>query len=62
MKVTINRSGCISCGICEDVCPEVFRLDDEGLAEVINQPESDNEAGAVQAAEECPVDVILIEN
>lgn len=62
MKVTIDRSGCISCGICEAVCPKVFRLDDAGLAEVINQPDSESETDAAQATADCPVAVIAIED
>lgn len=61
MKVTIDRSGCISCGICESICPKVFRLDDEALAEVLNQPDASDETGAAQAAAECPTAVIIIE-
>lgn len=62
MKVTIDRSGCISCAICEMICPQVFRMDDEGLAEVIEQPNQRNESFVAQAAAECPVAVILTED
>ena len=27
------QEGCISCGACVATCPEVFRFDDDGLAE-----------------------------
>ena len=30
MRVTIDRDGCIGCGLCESICPEVFKLDEEG--------------------------------
>jgi ferredoxin len=62
MKVTIDRSGCISCGICESICPRVYRLDDEGLAEVVNQPDESSETAAAQAATDCPTAVIIIED
>lgn len=61
MKVTIDRSGCINCAICEMLCPQVFRMDDSGLAEVIAQPDKKSETSAAQAAAECPVAVIMIE-
>jgi len=61
MKVTIDRSGCISCGICASTCPDVFEMADDGLAVVIAQPNESNAADAAQAAEDCPVDVIKIE-
>ena len=38
MEVEINRDGCISCGLCESTCPEVFQIADDGLAEVIASP------------------------
>lgn len=60
MTITIDRSGCISCGVCEAICPKVFRLDNEGLAEVVQQPEADCETEAAQAAADCPVAVIII--
>jgi len=39
MKVSIDRDGCISCGNCEAVCPQVFKL----------QVEGDGKAGIVEA-------------
>lgn len=61
LTVTIDRSGCISCGICESTCPEVFAIASDGLAEVIAQPDENQAADAKQAAEDCPVDVIKVE-
>ena len=58
MLVDIDRSGCISCGLCVETCPEVFQFADDGLANVHAQPDQDNEEGAREAAENCPVSVI----
>jgi ferredoxin len=55
-KVWIEE-GCISCGLSEQICPEVFKLND--LAEVIEGINfSDYEAKIIEAAESCPVEVI----
>ena len=35
MHITIERGGCISCGLCEGTCPSVFHMAEDGLAEVI---------------------------
>lgn len=35
MNVSIDESGCIGCGLCTQVCPEVFEMGDFGVAEVI---------------------------
>ena len=32
---TIDRSGCIGCGLCPTLCPDVFAMAEDGLAEVI---------------------------
>ena len=62
MKATIERSGCIGCGLCAETCPAVFRMADDGLAEVHADPVPAGEEGAVQeSADNCPVSVISAE-
>ncbi|MGI6150339.1 MAG: ferredoxin [Christensenellales bacterium] len=59
MKVEIDRDGCIGCGLCAATCPDIFRMDDDGKAEVYHQPEdASEEECAVEAADACPVSVI----
>ena len=63
MHITIERDGCISCGLCEGTCPSVFRIAEDGLAEVHHQPETaEEQAGAQEAAGGCPVAVMSAEN
>ncbi|MDL2209506.1 ferredoxin [Desulfovibrio sp. OttesenSCG-928-O18] len=60
MKAAIDRSGCIGCGACADICPNVFRMADDGLAEVCGEV-SDANLGTVKEAEDnCPVSVITV--
>ena len=62
MKATIDRSGCIGCGLCPETCPEVFEMADDGLAEVIvDEIPTEVEGSAQEAAEACPVSVISVE-
>jgi ferredoxin len=62
MKAFIERNGCIGCGLCSDTCPEVFRMDSEGLAEVYTTPiPAEALATAKEAEDSCPVSVIMIE-
>lgn len=62
MKASIDREGCIGCALCESICPEVFEMDDEGLASVIvDEIPEESEDDALDAAESCPVSVIIVE-
>ena len=58
-KVWIEE-GCTSCGLSEDICPEVFVV--EGEAEVIEGADFNKyEDGIIEATESCPVEVIKYE-
>lgn len=61
MKAFIDRSGCIGCGLCAETCPQVFRMGDDGLAEVYNEVEDEFAYAAEEARINCPVSVITIE-
>ena len=53
--------GCISCGLCTEEYPELFQMDDEGIARPTSgtvPPGQEDQAR--QAAEDCPVDVIEV--
>jgi len=61
MKTSINREECIGCGLCAETCPEVFRLADDGHAEVYADPSPEAEDSVREAADSCPVSVIVTE-
>ena len=62
MEAKVDKSGCISCGICESECPEVFPIAQEGVAEAYNNPVPEEyQQGAKDAAADCPVSVIKIQ-
>jgi ferredoxin len=59
--VYIIEQDCQGCGLCEDICPEVFRLDEEtGVAEVV-KPEGGPEDLIQEAIESCPAECIYWE-
>lgn len=59
MEVKVNED-CSACGICEDICPEVFELGDE-IAEVkVNPVPAELEDKVRESAEECPTEAIEI--
>jgi len=62
MKPVVDEDLCIGCGNCEDECPEVFQLQDDGLAHVITENAGVELYGCVRnAADSCPVDAISVE-
>ena len=61
MNVSIQDT-CTACGLCCDTCPEVFEMGDD-IAEVIMDEVSEElMSSAQQAAEECPVAAILVDD
>ncbi len=60
MEVSIDRDGCIGCGQCTEICPAVFRMAEDGLAEVYAVPAAAEEDAVREAADSCPVTVIEV--
>ncbi len=76
MRVWIDQDLCTGDGLCEDHCPDVFTLLEDGIAyvkeaaEVLNDPGGSRSMAfvpdrlhqqVVNAAEECPGECIFIE-
>ena len=61
MKAIVDQNLCTGCGLCPDICPEVFEMDgDVARTKIDEVPEAAAEA-CRQAAEDCPVEAISIE-
>jgi ferredoxin len=62
MKAMVDEETCIGCGLCVETCPEVFEMvDDKARAKVDEVPEEVADA-CREAAEDCPVEAIQIED
>jgi ferredoxin len=62
MKAIVDQDACISCGLCPEVCPEVYRMNADDKAEAYVDPVPDAVlAKAQDAAEQCPVEAIIVE-
>jgi ferredoxin len=76
MRVWIDQDLCTGDGLCEEICPSVFTLLDDGLAYVKQDGAVKNDPGGaegvavvpdeledavVEASEECPGECIFIE-
>ena len=77
MKVWIDQDLCTGDGLCEEICPSVFTLLDDGLAYVKEDADVKSSPGGAEglavvpegmedavteAAEECPGECIFIES
>jgi ferredoxin len=60
MKARVEDT-CTSCGLCVDTCPEVFQMGDEKAEVIVDEVPAECEDTAEQAADECPVEAIVIE-
>lgn len=62
MFAEVKKDECIGCGACPEVCPEVFKMDDDDLAIAYTNPvPSELIESAKEAAEGCPTEAIHIE-
>jgi ferredoxin len=53
----VDKSICTSCGLCTEIAPHTFRLDNDDFAETFN-PNGDPEDVIREAMESCPVEAI----
>ena len=59
MKTRVNED-CIGCGMCVEVCPEVFQINGDGYSHVVGDPDNCSDC-VYQAAEICPVNAIEVQ-
>lgn len=62
MKARVDKDICIGCALCPSVCPEVFEMEDDGLAVAYTNPvPAGVEDSAREACDQCPVEAIFID-
>jgi ferredoxin len=59
IQVTVDRGLCIGSGDCVDTAPDVFQLDDEDKAVVVD-PDGAPLDDVIEAARNCPVSAIFV--
>ena len=62
MKANVDKDTCIGCGLCPEVCPEIFKMDEDGKA--VASPEEvkqDLIESAKDVEDQCPVSAIKVE-
>lgn len=62
--IKINPDACIGCGSCEAIAPDMFTINDEGIAEVVTRfvnfdiKNLDSYDSIIDAVENCPTNAI----
>lgn len=59
MKARVNKELCVGCGLCASMNPEVFQMDENGLATAVK--ETEDEALLQDSIDNCPVSAISME-
>jgi ferredoxin len=59
MKVRIEDT-CTSCELCVNTCPEVFEMGPDMAQVIVAEVPPEFEEAVQQAADECPVEAIII--
>ena len=59
MKIRVNQEACIGCGACQALVPDIFEIDDNGLA-IAKDVKIDEELKdeVIDAVEGCPTSAI----
>lgn len=61
MRGHVDKDTCIGCGLCPDICPEIFRMDDDGKAIADDKEIPDDLIDSAKEAEsQCPVEAITV--
>jgi ferredoxin len=61
MKAIVDEETCIGCGLCAETCPEVFEMDDDKARSKVDEVPAGVADSCREAAENCPVEAITIE-
>ena len=59
MEAYVNEE-CIFCGLCADLCPDIFQLADEIAVVTVKEIPAELQECCREAAEECPTEAIEI--
>ncbi len=61
LRVSVDHNKCVGSTICVLTTPKVFALNEKGQSTVLD-PDGDTEARIVEAAKQCPLSAITVED
>lgn len=60
MKAVVDQEACIGCGVCAQVAPEVYVMQGDKAAALVDELPEDKVSSAQEGADQCPVDAISV--
>lgn len=61
MQAIVDHDLCTGCGLCVDTCPAIFEMDDAVARVLVASVPEDAQDACREAADNCPVEAIKIE-
>lgn len=62
LRITADRGRCCGYGLCAQLCPEIYKLDEDGLVVLATDTVPDGlEEAAREGAAACPAEALAIE-
>ena len=61
MKAIVDQETCIGCGLCPDLCPDIFEMDGDKAVVKTETVPPEAAPSCREAADGCPVDAIAID-
>ncbi len=63
MEVRIDEELCTACGLCEETCPDIFKInEDKDVAEVVKTEYDEDDEECIEESEEsCPTEAIIVD-
>ncbi len=61
MRAYVDQDACVGCGVCIDICPEVFQWEDDKAVAYTNPIPKEMQDVCREAADSCPSEAISLE-
>jgi ferredoxin len=61
LRVWVDHQTCVGNAMCETIAPKTFRLNDNRQSEAVD-PDAESAEKILEAAENCPVSAIFVED
>lgn len=59
MKIKIDKQKCLGCGVCVNLCPKIFELED-GKSEIKKKADLEKHKSCIkESIDSCPVQAII---